>query len=290
MIESHFRPKWVVGILILIIPFRSFADWAWVVPPEYASIQADLFAQGLKEAEKFRRSLVLKNAAGLTQAEILSEAVVRFQKLAGDHLAKENDVKGFRLKRKRLLQAIEGDNRDLKPEHAFTAFEGKWYGIWDKMKVDHHWFPQMNRKTPVKIDGFYPFWIHAVQFAWIGDGFGWNVVASEKEDSDEYYMLGSVYHVRDQDPKQVYLHRPHIGIFVEADRLIWITSREVFLEERIPAKDDLAERYTITGFYYQMRGREQLSVRGNSFQAVYSRSPDAERAPWRQFWINLTAP
>ena len=273
----------------MLLPIRSLADWSWVVPAEYPSISADLFENGIKEAEKFRRNLLLKNAAGLTQAEILSEAVVRFQKLAGDHLAKENDVKGFRLKRKRLFQAMEGDNRGLEPGEAFTSFEGRWFGVWDKMEVDHHWYPQINQRPPVKVDGFHTFWVHAVQFAWIGDGFGWNVVASEEEDSGEYYLLGTVFHVRDKDPAQVYLHRPHVGVSVEEDRLIWLTAGEVFLEERIPSKDDLPERYTITGFNYQMNGRNQLSVRGNSFQAVYSRKPNA-RTPWRQFWINLSAP
>jgi hypothetical protein len=275
--------------LVLLLPVRSLADWSWVVPTEYPSISADLFEKGVKEAEKFRRNLLLKNAAGLTQAEILSEAVVRFQKLVGDHLAKENNVKGFRLKHKRLFQALEGDNHGLEPQQAFSAFEGKWYGVWDKMEVDHYWFPQINQNPPVKVEGFHAFWIHSVQFAWIGDGFGWNVVASEKEDSDEYYVLGTVFHVRDKDPDQVYLHRPHAGISAGQDRLIWLTAGEVFLEERIAAKGDLPERYTITGFNYQMNGRDQLSVKGNSFQAVYSRDPEI-RTPWRQFWINLTAP
>jgi hypothetical protein len=289
MLETHIRLRILLLMLVCFLPARSNADWSWVVPSEYPAIDSSLFEKGVKEAEKFRRNLLLKNAAGLTQAEILSEAVVRFQKLVGDHLAKENNVKGFRLKRKRLFQAIEGENRGLEPEQAFLAFEGKWYGIWDKMEVDHQWYPQINQHPPVKVDGFNPFWVHAVQFAWIGDGFGWNVVASEKEDADEYYILGTVFHVRDKNPEQVYLHRPHVGISVSEDRLIWLTAGEVFLEERIPAKDDLPERYTITGFNYQMNGRAQLSVRGNSFQAVYSRNPDS-RTPWRQFWINLTAP
>jgi len=207
----------------------------------------------------------------------------------GDHLAQENGVKGFKLRKKQLFQALAGDNAKLEPTEAFKAFEGKWYGIWDKMEVDHHWFPQINQDPPLRLDGFHPVWIHAVQFAWIGDGFGWNVVASEKEDAKSYYILGSVYHVFDQDIEQIRMHRPHVGIAVGSDRLIWATQGEVFLEERFPAKGDMPERYAITGFFYQMDGSSRLSVRGNSFQAIYSRNA-SNRYPWKQFWMNLTAP
>ena len=266
-----------------------WAEWSWVVPPEYNSISPDLFVKGVKEADKFRRGLLQKNASGLTQAEVLSEAIVRFQKLAGDHVSKENGVKGFKVKKKSLLRAIQGEKTKLQPTNAFTAFDGKWYGIWDKWEVDHHWYPQINQNPPLGLQAFNDIWIHAVQFAWIGDGFGWNIVASEKQDSKDFFILGTVYHVRDKDPKQVYLHRPHVGISLEPDQLIWLTHKEIFLEERWPLKGDFPERYAITGFNYQMSGDSRLSVVGNSFQAVYTRKPDL-RYPWRQFWINLTAP
>ena len=89
MLETHIRLRILLLMLVCFLPARSNADWSWVVPSEYPAIDSSLFEKGVKEAEKFRRNLLLKNAAGLTQAEILSEAVVRFQKLVGDHLAKE---------------------------------------------------------------------------------------------------------------------------------------------------------------------------------------------------------
>lgn len=267
----------------------AWAEWSWVVPAEYDSISPDLFVKGVKEADSYRRSLLQKNAAGLTQSEILSEAIVRFQNLAGDHLSKENGLKGFKVRKKSLIRAFDGKKSKLKPQQAFTAFDGKWYGIWDQMKVDHHWYPQVNQVPAVKIPAFHGIWIHAVQFAWIGDGFGWNIVATEEADSSDYFILGTVYHVREKDPSQVYLHRPHVGISTDEDQLIWLTRKEIFLEQRMPSKGELPERYSITGFNYQMHGTSGLSVVGNSFQAVYTRKPDL-RYPWRQFWINLSAP
>lgn len=265
------------------------ADWSWVVPSDYASISPDLFLKGVKEADSFRRNLLQKNAVGLTKADVLSEAIARFQRLAGDYLSKENGVKGYKIRKKTLLRAFKGEKSKLKPHDVFKAFNGKWYGIWDKMKVDHHWFPQINQDPPKKIQAFHDVWVHAVQFAWVGDGFGWNVVATEEEDSSDYFLLGTVYHVRDKDPSQIYLHRPHVGISATKDQLIWMTSREVFLEERLEPKGEFPERYVITGFNYQMQGNTRLSVVGNSFQAIYTRKSD-QRYPWKQYWINLTAP
>jgi hypothetical protein len=285
------KPNRMITLMIAMKMFVScaWADWSWVVPGEYASISPDLFLKGVKEADRFRRGLLQKNASGLTQAGILSEAVMRFQDLAESHLSKENGLKGFKAKKKTLLRAFNGEKSKVKPYEAFSAFDGKWYGIWDKMEVDHHWFPQINQKPAKRVSAFNDIWIHVVQFAWIGDGFGWNIVATEDEDSTDYFILGTVYHVRERDPSQIYLHRPHVGISTDKDQLIWLTRKEIFLEERMPAKGEFPERYAITGCNYQMHGTSRLSVVGNSFQAIYTRKPDL-RYPWKQFWINLSAP
>ncbi len=282
-------PFYFLVILTQSIAADSPAAWSWVVPANYESISPERFVEGVKEADRFRRSLMQKDASGLTQAEILSEAIVRFQGLAGGHLAKENGLKGFKVRKKNLVRAFNGSKSKVNPHEAFKAFDGKWYGIWDKWEVDHHWFPQINQNPPKKVDAFHDIYIHAVQFAWIGDGFGWNIVATNEMDSKDYFILGTVYHVRDKDPSQVYLHRPHVGISTDADQLIWITRKEIFLEERMPPKGEYPERYAITGFNYQMHGTSRLSVVGNSFQAVYTRKPEL-RYPWKQFWISLSAP
>lgn len=282
--------RWITLIFAMnLFVSCAWADWSWVVPADYESISPDLFLKGVKEADRFRRDLLKKNASGMAQSEILTEGILRFQSLAETHLSKENGLKDFKTRKKALIRAFTGEKSKIKPHSTFDAFNGKWYGIWDQMEVNHHWYPQVNQKPPMMVSGFHNIWIHAVQFAWIGDGFGWNIVATEKKDSSDYYILGTVYHVRDRDPSQIYLHRPHVGISTNEDQLIWITQKEIFLEERMSSKGDFPERYAITGFRYQMHGNSRLSVVGNSFQAIYTRDPNL-RYPWKQFWINLTAP
>ena len=92
----------------------AWADWSWVVPSDYASISPDLFLKGVKEADSFRRNLLQKNAVGLTKADVLSEAIARFQRLAGDYLSKENGVKGYKIRKKNAPARIQGRKIKIK--------------------------------------------------------------------------------------------------------------------------------------------------------------------------------
>lgn len=73
--------------------------------------------------------------------------------------------------------------------------------------------------------------VHAVQYAWIGTGFGWNVAASATEEPERWFILGTVYHVEGGAPHRIRVHRPHVGVAAGPERLLWLTREEAFLEE-----------------------------------------------------------
>ena len=61
---------------------------------------------------------------------------------------------------------------------------------------------------------------------------------------------------------------PHVGIAVGPTQLIWITPKNVFLEEVL----EEGRRYAITGFEYKIAS-ERLTLQGEAFQAIYTRQP-----------------
>jgi hypothetical protein len=114
--------------------------------------------------------------------------------------------------------------------------------------------------------------LRAIQYAWIGDGFGWNTVIAPNCRNTGDVILGTVYHVQNQNPDEIYLHRPHVGIPLDEGQLIWITPSEIFLEQVFPDDGTEDESYAITGFYYEITNGK-LVDKGDGFQAVYTRNP-----------------
>jgi hypothetical protein len=166
-------------------------------------------------------------------------------------------------------------------ERVFGPFAGRWYGLWDRSPVDHDWSEVVPHGQPVPLPGMGSFSVRATQSAWIGDGFGWNVVASPAPDAA--VILGTVYHVEPGHPDRVRLHRPHVGVDAGAGRLIWLTGSEVFLEEILPGENPAGTRYAITGFRYELHDGNVAFV-GSGFQAVYTRDPN-DRPTWYAFSI-----
>ncbi len=162
------------------------------------------------------------------------------------------------------------------PVAAFAAFSGKWFGLWEGLPVDHDWSETAPFDPPLTLS--HPSLdLHALQYAWIGDGFGWNILVSQPDEPTRKFILGSVYHVRDRDRKKIYLHRPHAGIAPDPRTLVWITRNEVFFEE-VPEVPANRERYFIHGFFYARDGAALGFPRGG-FSAAYGRDPD-NRLPW----------
>ena len=226
-----------------------------------------------RESEMFRRRFISEEGPSVMAATL------RFQKTAVSRLQGRPRIDGFQLDAGRLLDQVKGaGNGRLSGETVFGAFTGKWYGLWTDFEVDHHWGEVVELETPrqVEIPGSdVPVWVRSYQYAWVGDGYGLNLVASGPDSPQGDYILGYVIHVEGQDLSRERMSRPHVGVFTGAGQLIWITSGEVFLEASTrTAAGDAA--YSITGFRYRVEAEE---VRyGECFQAVYTRNPDRRPA------------
>lgn len=153
--------------------------------------------------------------------------------------------------------------------------------------MDHHWGPY----TPVDPIGKFrnsegaEVCLNGYQYAWVGDGYGLNHVASST-DGTKKYLLGYVIHLKDEKLEQEVVRRPHVGVIDGTDRLIWLTKSEVFFEEMIRGRGDVPDRYYIRGFRYSIDEVKRELSASEAFQVVYSRKAD-KREPWRGFKIKL---
>ncbi len=236
----------------------------------------DRMVSGALEAERFRRAFVDD------ELNSLIGEMVNFKEISNPKLNNKYNLSGFDISDKTLSVSFKTGVAKEFATASFQSFAGSWYGLWDVHEVDHEWSQTEAYSPPYMIqDKDLVIYVHALQYAWIGDGFGWNLVVSPEHPDNSTFILGTVYHVRDHDPQQVYLHRPHVGLAL-GERLIWITKREVFFEE---AYLDLSpQQYAITGFFYESNGGE-ITRKGDGFQAVYSKS-SGKRVPFRRIPLN----
>lgn len=216
-------------------------------------------ADGLTEARQLRMTLLENDAS---RAKALARKAIRLITSSTGGGVDRAALEGFPLTEGPYVTGIRTTNaRDA--VSALESFKGSWFGLWDTMKVAHDWADVIHEEGLM------------LQYAWIGDGFGWNIVDG---DSAASWILGTVYHVEDGDVTRVRFRRPHVGIAFGSERLAWITRGEVFLEQ---VRDD---RYVITGFNYRWSG-EVVEVVGTAFQATYTRDPD-NLQPWVQFALD----
>ena len=222
------------------------------------------FANGVAEAETFRRGLDAATIAG---------AIDEFRIAAGLHL------RGFDCDSIQVASSIEHENPTL-AARLFREFEGEWFGVWDTMRVHHRW-GEVVQFDPPKPVGSLSVTISHAQYAWIGDGFGWNLVARPDPASDRSVILGTVYHVAPDDSTEIRLYRPHVGVSCGERRLLWITGGEVFFESVQPATASKPERYSIAGFRYVWEDGEVVR-NGKAFRTTYSRDA-GDRHPFETF-------
>ena len=276
--------------------FASFIFVVWLtssafsahplIPSDYPAVSASRLTEGVIMADKFRRELLLRGESGQRPIDVIARACVEFRGLMAHRADDLIALKSFRIKEKQLTKAIEGERGYRRWGRTFERFGGKWYGKWDQMEVDHRWHETVEFETPLKVEGFYDVFLKTGQFAWVGDGFGWNLVATEDVESRKAFVLGTVYHVEEGDTSRVTNHRPHVGIICSKSQIIWITRGEIFFEEFFDGKSDEEERYAITGFRYRFNGRNVSNV-GNAFQAIYTRNPQS-RPEWKQFHLGIS--
>ena len=220
------------------------------------------FVAGLDEAEAFRRRLLAGDAEPL--ADLVADFPETWRRADGLRPG------GFTLARPQVVAALEG-KRPGDAAEAFARFGGRWHGRWTDFAVDHHWRPVVRFAEPIRLPRSGARVVLA-QYAWVGDGFGWNALA-RTDDGD--VILGSVHHFGGGDPARLHTHVPLVGIADGPTRLVWLTPTQVFFEEVFPEPSAGIDgpRYVITGRDWTTSdGRPQWT--GAAFQACYTRDPD----------------
>jgi hypothetical protein len=237
------------------------------------------------QSELFRRRLLAGSDPDFVNANLIAKAILKFQQQAPRYLKRNRNIESFNLSKNMIIEAISG--REHIPSHiAYGRFQGKWYGLWDKMSVDHHWSEIVEPENPqrVSIKGEKPVWIRSYQYCWVGDGYGLNMIATADPDSKTSdFLLGYVIHVENGDIEKPTKRRPHVGLFVNEGKLIWITAGEVFLEESFKVSPGV-EAYAITGFFYKVS--DGILQTTQCFQAIYTREPE-NRPKWYSFPLKL---
>ncbi|MBA7646148.1 hypothetical protein ES703_53910 [subsurface metagenome] len=237
------------------------------------------------QSELFRRRLLAGSDPNFVSADLIAEAILKFQQQAPYYLKRHKGIESFNLSKKMIIEAVTG-KKHISSSRAYDRFQGRWYGLWDKMMVDHHWseIVELDKPLYVQINGDKPVWIRSYQYCWVGDGYGLNMIATLNPDSKTGdFLLGYVIHVENGNITRPTKRRPHAGLFVDDGKLIWITAGEVFLEESYEVSPGV-EGYAITGFFYKVR--DGILQTTKCFQAYYTREPD-NRPKWFSFPLEL---
>ncbi|MBI3837339.1 MAG: hypothetical protein HY288_05325 [Planctomycetia bacterium] len=244
--------------------------------------------QGLRLAERFRESLLNADDAGRTKASLVGAALQRFRTEYRIPLSRRPTLERFAVTRDAFVMQLRG-GQTLDPDISFADFSGRWYGKWDQMQVDHHWHAVV-RRTALDAAGrpddpgtSLPLLV-GLQYAWIGDGFGWNYLVRPAA-APGSVILGYVYHLTPHKPSDIRLEFPLVGYFDGPARLIWITPSLIFFEEVVAGTSRQEQRYAITGFNYVIENETVVNV-GEGFQAVYTRHREL-RPDWLKFPLKL---
>ncbi len=166
--------------------------------------------RGWKLAEKFRTSLTeKKDGAGL---ESIGAFLEKFRTKYQVPIADRPSLAKFAVTQEKFVTQLKG-HETIGTDQAFEPFSGRWYGLWEKKQVNHHWHQTKSMSVEESES------LVSAQFAWIGDGFGWNYLINGQEPGDGV-VLGYVYHLEENDPSKVRFEFPLIGYFDGPGRLI----------------------------------------------------------------------
>lgn len=237
------------------------------------SLRDEQLVRGLREAEGLRRKLLAADPDGVPSLHRICEAVTDFQAASAELLSERRPVGSFDMSATRLTEQLKGQ-AELAPD-SFSAFGGRWFGRWGKDEVNHDWQPTRTFAKPKRYDGS-GLQVHGLQYAWISNGFGWNYIVSptnQAADKPSFpYVLGMVYYFDGGDFETIQGEKAHVGFVDSPTRLVWITEREVFLEEVFPNAAPEETVYAITAIYHDLLS-ENPTISERATQAVYTRSP-----------------
>ncbi len=214
-----------------------------------------LLKRSVLEAERFRQQW-MKPDLHEPKFTTLARLIQKFQREAPKLL--DVELGRFGLTDQKISVAFLGTAAgQINGQDVFGPFAGKWHGTWTDFDVDHHW---ANVKTyqPARrfdVDGQLTN-LYASQYAWIGDGYGFNLICGPSTDHRaSTYMLGYVEHIDRGDFDNVTARRPHVGIWCGPGQIVWVTAGEVFFEEA-RVDSEAASEYSINGFDYKINEGE----------------------------------
>ena len=174
---------------------------------QQAELDAELIS-GVESAEAFRRELLSTGVA-----DELARTIAQASGIPG-------------LTADTVLEAVTGGLSRAQLWDALTPFDGDWEGRWQSMDVEHTWESRLDLARPVPISDTTELALIAYQFAWVGDGYGWNIEARVEAGS---VLLGSVYHLDPNTGEPAY-HVPHVGVPLGRGHVAWIVPGYLYLE------------------------------------------------------------
>lgn len=235
---------------------------------------------GAEKAENLRRKWLRVLDDGETAAHKLGALMAQFERIVSEEIAPPRPrLERFEWDPLNLAARFQDDHGIADHGSGFAEFSGRWYGLWDRWEVNHLWSPARRLEPAWSLpNAAHPLHIVELQYAWIGDGFGWNLLTHPHRDRPERVILGAVYHSSVERPRDAHTFRPHVGVRPGPGQLIWITENEVFYEEALPDK----WRYAITGFYIGFDDMGVPHFSGPGFQALYANT-DGPRVPFFRF-------
>jgi hypothetical protein len=220
---------------------------------------------------------------GESAAQRYCQALASFQAASRKSLEARVPIAAFAMTPERLERQLRG--QDKLDASAFKAFDGRWFGRWGDSEVNHDWRPTQSFEPPRRYPDV-PTPLVGLQYAWISNGFGWNYLVtlpadrSDKDGATEAataapgaVILGMVYYFHPPDFTTIQGEKPHVGFLDSPTRLVWLTDREIFLEEAFPATDPRDSTYVITALYHDLLGSPP-TVQPRGTQAIYTRRPD----------------
>lgn len=240
--------------------------------------------EGLIEAGKLRQKLLSSDRRGKLLADRVCDEFNTFQIAAARHLQRAKPIDRFDMTSERLRAQLNG--REKIDAQAFAAFDGRWFGRWADLEVNHDWQPTQMFPSPKSYAGT-NLMLHGLQYAWISNGFGWNYLVtqlpspvssqirfSQTADSAEQspFILGMVYYFEGEDFSTIRGQKAHVGFADSSTRLVWITEKEIFLEEVFPTFDPAQTVYAITAMRHDLLA-DHPTVSSRGTQAIYTRDP-----------------
>ena len=212
--------------------------------------------KGTAAALDFWESLLMEDDKGDSTADHLAEVIAEL--LKGELSGVISPTPGFILERIRGEAAVNNQALDN-----MISFTGEWQGKWGAMPVHHRWHPIQRHVRDIPVTAHFDgYAIAASQYAWIGDGFGWNLEVTDYA-RHHRLLLGSVYHL--DELQQVSYHVPHVGVAGAPGLVVWIVPGRLYFERTVAE----GEKYLIAEYRWQRQGKAIEYSKGQC--AIYSR-------------------